>query len=88
MDHTVPAIEMISICGDIPFPPTEIVTTYGSITTAILFLAALDKSMSNLAAHHLQGKIIARLVSMRGGLKALPSNSVLKNFLYTMTPLG
>jgi len=31
-DHTMPNIEAISIFGDIPFSPAEIVTTHGSVT--------------------------------------------------------
>ena len=31
-DHTAPSIEIISIFGEIPFPPAEIMTTHGSRT--------------------------------------------------------
>ncbi len=31
-DHAVPSIESISVFGEIPFPPTEIMTSYGPIT--------------------------------------------------------
>jgi hypothetical protein len=51
------------------------------IICAIIFLAALDKGLRNHAAYNLHRKNIAMMVSRRGGLKALRSGSVLKNYL-------